>query len=108
MGASSGKVGCGKGLFKKGWVINDVGMLRIGWLCCGFAKVWFGVCLLCLGRLGVGLGFIRKGWVWYGFVKENLGVLRFSRKGWVWYMFVKESLAILRFLRKGWVWYGFV
>jgi len=42
------KVECGVGLFKKGWVIYDVGMLRKGWLCCGFAKVWFGVLLVCL------------------------------------------------------------
>jgi len=48
MGAGSGKVECGVGLFKKGWVIYDVGMLRKGWFCCGFAKVWFGVLLVCL------------------------------------------------------------
>jgi len=42
------KAECGVGLFRKGWVIYDVGMLRKGWFCCGFAKVWFGVLLVCL------------------------------------------------------------
>jgi len=54
---------------------------------------------ICLGKAGCDIDLFRKGWVWYGFVKEWLGV--------VWICLGKAGCGMDLF-RKGWVWYEFV